>query len=340
MAYTVAAGDTLSAIAKKLGVSLSALEAANSGIANFNVIKPGQSINVPGQSAPAATGIDPNSQQYQTALSEYGAVATFAQSNGEVNAVLQQAINGQWDAARFERELWKTGWYKSLTDNQRQMEVQQSTDPATYQQNIKAKADAITNMANGLGITVDASALAQQALWGGWDDQTLQRTIADSGGLSTPNGAYTAQAGDVQNHIKSTFASYGLPITDATVQQYVKDVLAGRQTTGGLDNQAIALASKMYPQYAEDFTEGRSLSDVAQPLIQQMGNTLEIDPSSINLTDPTIQKALQGDGKTPTTLYQFTQQLKADPRWGKTDNAKNSAYDTLAQIGKDFGFTG
>ncbi|HZU98879.1 MAG TPA: LysM peptidoglycan-binding domain-containing protein [Planctomycetota bacterium] len=40
-------GDTLSSIASKLGVSLSALESANPKIKNANLIYPGQTINVP-----------------------------------------------------------------------------------------------------------------------------------------------------------------------------------------------------------------------------------------------------------------------------------------------------
>ena len=53
--YTVRSGDTLSGIAARHGVSLSALTAANPQIRNPNLIHPGQKINIPGQggSAPA-----------------------------------------------------------------------------------------------------------------------------------------------------------------------------------------------------------------------------------------------------------------------------------------------
>jgi hypothetical protein len=51
---------------------------------------------------------------FQTALSQYGAVGVFAQQQPEINALLQRAINEEWDSARFERELWNTNWWKSL----------------------------------------------------------------------------------------------------------------------------------------------------------------------------------------------------------------------------------
>lgn len=52
--YTVRSGDTLSGIAARHGVSLSALTAANPQIRNPNLIHPGQKINIPGGGKPTA----------------------------------------------------------------------------------------------------------------------------------------------------------------------------------------------------------------------------------------------------------------------------------------------
>ena len=50
--YTVRSGDTLSAIGARFGVSYQAIASAN-GIANPNLIYPGQRLTIPGRSAPA-----------------------------------------------------------------------------------------------------------------------------------------------------------------------------------------------------------------------------------------------------------------------------------------------
>jgi hypothetical protein len=38
------------------------------------------------------------------------------------------------------------------------------------------------------------------------------------------------------------------------------------------------------------------------------------------------------------TLFDFQKQLKNDPRWGNTDNAKQTAYGLMHSLGQAFGF--
>lgn len=56
--YTVMQGDNLTSIAKKLNITLAALEAANPSIKDFNSIVPGQVLNTPAAAgaAPAQSG--------------------------------------------------------------------------------------------------------------------------------------------------------------------------------------------------------------------------------------------------------------------------------------------
>ena len=63
--YTVRSGDTLSSIAARRGVTLSALEAANPQITNPNVITPGQIIRIPGGNG-VASGEHPISRPHPT----------------------------------------------------------------------------------------------------------------------------------------------------------------------------------------------------------------------------------------------------------------------------------
>ena len=71
-------------------------------------------------------------------------------------------------------------------------------------------------------------------------------------------------------------------------------------------------------------------------------NLLEVSPDSVKLGDTTglgslVTKALQGDGTNPTTLDQFTSQVKARPEWLNTTNARNSLMDTATSLLRNFG---
>jgi LysM repeat protein len=85
VAYLVQPGDTLSGIAASHGVSLAAVESANSNLGNPNLIYPGQTVEIPGgsstqtsqaQSAPAQQ----STQSYQSQASTASVTQTAASS--------------------------------------------------------------------------------------------------------------------------------------------------------------------------------------------------------------------------------------------------------------------
>jgi LysM domain/Transglycosylase-like domain len=106
--YTVQSGDTLSGIAARSGVSLSAVEAANPQIHNFNLIYVNQKVNVPdgrsgvtpisGPAAPApasapATPDEGSSTTSQPAASE-GAATSSSSSTGSTGSTGSSAVTG------------------------------------------------------------------------------------------------------------------------------------------------------------------------------------------------------------------------------------------------------
>jgi hypothetical protein len=278
---------------------------------------------------------------FQTALSQYGAVGVFAQQQPEINALLQRAINEEWDSARFERELWNTNWWKSLNESGRQLAVLQATDPASYNSQIQQQVARIDLIARQLGVTqIDEVTLAYHSLLNGWDDTMLRAAVVDRAQIfGTDQGALVGAAGEVESHIRQTYANYGIPISDGTIQYYARNILSGRDTIGGVDNVARAQAAKMYPGFADQINAGQTLRQIADPYIQTMANTLELADTDIKLDDPYIRQALQDANGGVVPLWQFERKLKSDPRWDKTKQAANETYAVLQQIGNDWGFS-
>jgi LysM repeat protein len=80
--YRVRSGDTMSGIAARFGVSLSALEAANTQITNPNLIFPNELVHIPGTTAPAGhlTSVAP-------------AVVTYVVQGGDTMSSIAAAHN-------------------------------------------------------------------------------------------------------------------------------------------------------------------------------------------------------------------------------------------------------
>jgi hypothetical protein len=69
-----------------------------------------------------------------------------------------------------------------------------------------------------------------------------------------------------------------------------------------------------------------------------MRQILEIPESQIDSLNPTIQMALKNNGnKGAMNLTEFERALKKDPRWGTTDNARETATGYANSILRNFG---
>lgn len=342
MSYTVVSGDTLSRIAGRLGVSLSALEQANPQIKNFNVIMPGQQINTPGSAPAPAAG--PAPFDMNAALQQYGVLAQVVNSIPELAGVLQASAQAGDSPDAFLAKIAVTPWYQQHSDSLRNLLFQQSSDPATYQNNLNQANALVTQLAGQLGRSVDANALAYQYLAEGWTQDTLRDAIASKGTLvSEGSGAYAGNAGQLQAHLKQTAADYGVAFTDSFIDGYVNKIQSGQDTTDGFDNLMKARAKAAYPQFAQQIDGGMTLQQIADPYMATYSKVLEVPQTAVTLNDPQVQKALaQVDPKTGTQssmpLWQFEQQLKKDPRYDYTSQAKTDAYTTLHEIGQNWGF--
>lgn len=275
----------------------------------------------------------------QAALNQYGYVAQLAAVNNEIATKLNEAVANEWDSARFERELMTTNWYKTLTERQRAIDVQRVTDPATWTTTLNNKAALVANLANRLGLSgVDARWWAEASLLWEWDDNDLQTKLIDANQSRGVSGGSTGIIGEAENHIRTTWSQFGLDISDATLAQWSKEIAAGRQTLGGLDNEARNYAKQTYPAFAAQLDSGMNMQQIADPYLQTMANTLELSGGTLSLKDPSIKKALQGSNGQPMAMWEFERALKNDARWQYTKQAKNETYGVLEQVGKDWGF--
>jgi len=347
VAYTVRAGDTLGAIAKQMGVTVAALAAAN-GIADPNRISVGQVINPPGgggaAAAPAAGGVS-----LDDAMSAYGFVFQLANTIPELKQFLNDAIANKWTPEKLTATVESSPWWMQNADTVRNLAIQQATEPGTYQQNLANATEQIKLKALQLGRSIDdatAQNLALRTLTTnfGWDDQRLSKLLAENTGIiAGESGAYTGNAANYGDHMTKVAQSYGVAYTRDWLDGWITRVESGQDSLDGFDALMQARAKAAFPQFAAQIDAGMTVRDIADPYISTYAKTLEVPETNVDLNDSLIQKALSQSGPDGTTrtampLWQFERQLKDDPRYDKTLNARQDAYQALGKVGAAFGF--
>jgi hypothetical protein len=89
---------------------------------------------------------------------------------------------------------------------------------------------------------------------------------------------------------------------------------------------------------AQMVDNGLDLDIIYSPYKKLMAATLEIDPTSISLNDPTLRMAIGPDKEMP--IYEYQRSLRKDPRWQYTDKARENVSEVASRVLKDFGFQG
>lgn len=284
------------------------------------------------------------------AMSAYGYVYELAKNVPELNAILRQAISGGWTADKLTATVESSPWWKKNADTVRTLVTQKFTDPATYAQNVANAKRLIGLKAQQLGRVVSGKALDQlvyQTLTtnASWDDQVLTSMVAAGAPIGHhADGSYVSNAAELKTHMTEVAQSYGVPYTAKGLDGWIQRVQVGADSLSGFEDVMRARAKAQYPHLANQIDAGMTVRDVADPYIQTMAQTLELDEATVGLNDPHVQRALAQVGKdgamTSQPMWAFQRALKDDARYDKTQQAKDDAMSTLSHIGKDFGFQG
>ena len=95
------------------------------------------------------------------------------------------------------------------------------------------------------------------------------------------------------------------------------------------------LARIQYQGLVPYLDQGLSVKDIAGSYMSKMAQMLELNPASITIDNNKIQKALTGEKLKP--LYEFEMDLRNDPEWQFTNNARDEASNYAYTILRDFG---
>jgi LysM repeat protein len=360
--YKVVKGDTLSAIAKRYGMTLAQLRKLNPQIANPNVIKVGQVVNVsaatPGTTDPAAAVADEATTESGTIgggitdsqnaarleaegknanlanATAFGLTAALIAAFPELKAVYDKFLAG--DKTQAEIDYYATNYYKNMTDTAQSRSTKKATRPGVYAQELEAYVVAQRSRLAVEGIADVSNETLETAYLSGWTDKQL-----DLNALGKVTKALTGDTlGDAQA-LKQYADAYGMSYNAMTYDIWTKALFAGTTSIEDMKNKIRQDSASAFPVFADQINAGKSLDSLASAYKSSIANILEKDPDTVSWTDPNLRKALQNvdkDGKPILMpIWQFEKNLRSTTEWEYTNNARDTMDSLSLKVLRDWG---
>lgn len=275
----------------------------------------------------------------------YGWALALLNSDPTLKKLFDDAVKNDYTREKFVAELRKTKWYQKNGESARQTLALKFTDPETWRTRVRAIYSNIQQLAGQMGIKTSWQTMwdmAEDALMFGWDNSQLRSNLSKylSGGK---NGIYGGEAADAKSQLEQYAYQMGIKLDDSSMNSWLKGILNGTKTIqdykGYLQKQAISA----FPTLADDIKGGMMVRDIAAPYMEAMGRILEINSAELDLYDPTVRGALTNinkeSGKAESKpLWQFENELRQDPRWLKTNNAREGINGVAHSVLKEWGF--
>lgn len=275
----------------------------------------------------------------------------------QIDKLFDLAIAQGWDEKTFMEALKGTTWWQTTFPSLRQFFLE-SNDPrnkATFAEKVKNNIDKINDTLESLGISVQftdpvtgkvtdntefINGVAMEAIKNNWDDNQLENYLATKGNILFTGGG---TIGSYYNQVKQQAYLYGVNL-DSTMQKTINysllDPNDGRDINYWLNTmKQMALDTPEYKPFAESLKAGRNLYEITNSYRQQMANLLEVDSTAITWQD-LMAKVVDNTTGNARTFADFTKQLKNDPLWQYTRNAKETYSNMALDLAKMFGYTG
>jgi hypothetical protein len=295
----------------------------------------------------AGTGTPPTPVKTRTDwAADYGTQAALVDSVPELKTLFNQAVAGKWSTAKFKAAFNNTDWYKNHNDAWRVAFGVEKTDKGSWNHEMDLAKGYVNNLMVQTGATLtDAQVekLARQSLYlsggthSGIDLTALKTRVVGTGVITGTTG----EALTTINALKQHGADMGVDHNDAWYVVAAKNVLHGDGALDDWKGKINNLAKTKYSSYADQIDNGLTVKQIASPYTNSMANILEVSADSLNLNDPTINRALtnvdQTGKQTAVPLWQFETSLRQDPRWATTKNAKDTLDSTAHSILQNFG---
>jgi hypothetical protein len=252
-----------------------------------------------------------------------------------------QAGMDAWNA-----KVAATSYYQTSTAQQRSFELSAEPDKA---QQVNDMVDSIASTYGDLRLSrAVLEKIANQALRKGYKVGSISlEHIINTEALATPSAADPTQSalagGNDINELMTIAKNYGYTPGDITTQ--MESILTGKPYNGviltkdGFTNMAKQQAIGMYGHLKDRIDAGSSLEDIFAGYRNRIASTLELDPKSIQITNPLYARVLGTAETGQMSLADVDTLVKTDERYGYqyTKKANKDSLSIGTALAKMFG---
>lgn len=271
---------------------------------------------------------------------QYGLSMRLVNSSKELKNLFKKAVAGSWSGARFQASLKNTKWWRTQSSDLRKYITLKITDPATWKQQRNNAAAKIKALAAQTGIHPSSKLLAEAVyndLALGWSDARLKDWLGSKVKM-TKEGYMMGEAGEAFDTLHELAYLNGMKYSEKWYEGRARDIVSGRSTVQTQESKIRDAAAAAYKNFSAQIKAGVNVLDLAAPYIKATSELLELPESDVDLFNRHVRSAMTG-GKAGENfpLWEFENQVRNDPLWRKTNNAREGMFAVAHQVGKDFG---
>lgn len=286
------------------------------------------------------------------AATDWGLALSVINSDKELKQLFADAWNAlksgqEWSQATFAAKLQATKWYTTRTEQQRAY-YKAKNDPSQAKEleaKLQANMASLRTVAGNLGATLsdeELRTLADENLMNGWNESQINARVADyikfSADPTTGFQSLIGAAGTVEDQIRGFAKKMGIEVDNNFVLEKTRAAVQAGNDTQAAEDFIRARAKEKYAAYANEL-DTSTVEELSYNYRASMSNILEVGIDEISLDDTLLKQAMAvGDGQGgKKNLFQFEQELRQDPRWAKTKNAKESSSTIVNDVLSTFG---
>jgi len=275
----------------------------------------------------------------------------------QIDGLFDKASTEGWTADQFQMQLEGTSWWQTTLPSLRSwyLDTHDPRKQSTTVELIRNKVASVSSYLEQLGLNVQGidpitgkafdktgyvSGIAQEAVKNGWDDNQLKDYLAGQAPIVFTGGG---EIGSSLSKIRDTAYAYGVTLTPAYEKIINNSLLDPTDSKDAnyyiaeMRRQAIENPNNVAFKTALD--SGRTLYEATRAYRGQMASLLEVDESNVSWND-LMKKTIDTTTGAARTFADFTKEVKSDPLWQQTRNAKEVYSTNALDMAKMFGMVG